>query len=209
MQTGASFVVAAMHRFGSPAQEFHDSSIAEIQLIGKLQVGHGSKRNRCLQRTWFAGQAKSQVSAGRMADYDRRTANMFDRSLSSCHNVFERAWPIAARLTYPPILEIGRDNASYCQRRTERVGMAEIIFRPPESAMDENRETGSGLFGMPQLEKLVFFIAVGDAFWIHPAYCHQPGAECRFRYSQKNRGAHGLPICISFVKRTVSKSKLG
>jgi hypothetical protein len=52
------------------------------------------------------------MSAGRVADYDRRSANVFARSFDSCRNVFERAWPTAARLAYAPILEVGRDYAA-------------------------------------------------------------------------------------------------
>jgi hypothetical protein len=109
------------------------------------------------------------MSAGRVADCDRRTAKMFARSFDSCHNVFVRARPAAAWLAYTPILEIGRDNAPRRQCGTERVCVAEVVFRPPESAMDKNSEASHRLLGMPQFEKLACVTAIRDVFRIHSA----------------------------------------
>src|SRR6516162_1713217 len=167
MRTGTGFMVATRYRVGRPAEELHDCSVAKVPLIGKPQVGYGGKRDHSFQRHGFAGQAKSQMSAGGMADYDRRTAKMFTRSFDSGHNVVECARPTPSGLVYAPILEIGRDNATRRQGRAERIRVAEIVLHPPESTVNENSEANHHLFGMPQFEKLAFAIAIGDAMAIH------------------------------------------
>src|SRR5271167_1458181 len=109
------------------------------------------------------------MPSGGMADQDRHTAKMFVRSVECRHNVFVRARPTASWLAYAPILEIGGDYAPRRQRGAEWVRVAEIVLRPPESAVDENSEASHHMFGMPQFEKLACITAIGDVFRIHSA----------------------------------------
>jgi len=123
----ASFIVAVGHRYWSPAHEFHDCSVAEIQLIGKPQIGYWSKADYCLQPDGFAGQAKSQMPPSRMANDDRQTADKLARGFDSGNNICERPRPAAAWLTYSSIFQIGRDYANGRQGCAEWVRMAKAL----------------------------------------------------------------------------------
>src|SRR5215469_14117267 len=81
MRTGTGFMVAIRHRVRRPAEELHDCSVAKVPLIGKRQVGYGSKRDHSFRRDGFASQAKSQMSAGGMAT--TTGAKIFTRSFDS------------------------------------------------------------------------------------------------------------------------------
>src|SRR4051812_48164632 len=80
-----------------------------------------------------------------------------DRShmMGAGRDILECAWPTAARISKPPVLDIPCGESGCRQGVTSRSNIFKIVFRTPESAMDHDRNgVWTPPFRQPQISEL-------------------------------------------------------
>src|SRR5579859_1452235 len=137
---GIGFAVMVGNLGGGTVQEFDDRIVAEMKLVGALQVDDSGERDYPRDGPFVGGEADGKLASGGVSHhYDFLGVEiMLGRVLHEIvvggADVGEGAGPASAIVAHAAVFEIGGGDAFCRQRGAEVAGMIEIVFGAPVAA---------------------------------------------------------------------------
>ncbi len=158
---------------GRAMEEFNNSVVAEMKLIGAPQINDPSQRDDASDGRLVSREAERQLASGRVPHHDDSSRVqvvplcILQKKLVGRTNVCEGSGPAAAFISHAAIFKVGRRQPFRGKSGTQVTGVVEIVFRAPVASMDvddQSRQWLALLFGgQTQIEKLVWVRAVSEA----------------------------------------------
>jgi hypothetical protein len=159
-------------RWSAP-EKFHHSVIAQMELIGPLQVDKPAQRDHPAHAWLMRRQAERELASGGVSHNDDLAGiemvcgRALQKEMIGRPDILERTRPGSAFIAYAAVFEIRRRVAIGSQRRTEVSGMLQAVSGPPKPSVDvddQGRESRMLSFRrQPQVKKLVWIGSVRDS----------------------------------------------
>src|SRR5256886_8832123 len=87
------------------------------------------------------------------------------KMIGAPRDVLQRSGPAAAGVSNPPVFETPRGQSSVCECRAEMTDIFQVVFRPPESAVDHDHDRMQSFFlRNTKIPKLQRVRSIGDSF---------------------------------------------
>ena len=154
------------------AQEFSDRVMAEMKLIGVLEIHDARQGNDPRDTRLMCGQTQPELAPRGVAHYNDSArikmllGSVLHQKLIGRSDVLKCAGPGSAFVADPAIFKICGRNRFTGEGRAEMSAMIEIVFRAPEPPVNvDNERKGSGFVDLrrkSQIEELVWVAAVGQ-----------------------------------------------
>ena len=127
---------------GRAAQKLDHGVVAEVELVGALQVNDPGQRDDMGDAGLVSGEAERELASGRVPHHDDSGCiqvmplGILQKKLIGRTDVGKRSGPRPTFVAHAPEFEIGCSQSLRSQRCAEVPGVIEIVFRPPVTSVD-------------------------------------------------------------------------
>ena len=164
------FAIMIRHFGRSASKKLSHRVVAEVELIGALQVYHSGEGNHRAHSGFVCGETERQLASGGVSHnhYSFRIElvllRILDNKLVSGADVGEGTGPCAAIISDAAIFEIRSRKPLRGQRRAKMARVIKVVFCAPESSVDvDDERVGFRPTGrQSQVDELIWVRSVVD-----------------------------------------------
>jgi len=171
---GIGFAVMVGDLARRSSKKLDHSVVAEMKLVGALQVNHSGERNSPGQARLMSREAKRKLPASRVTHHDDpfcvqvMGCGALHKKMIGGTDIGKRARPCPAFIAHAAVFEVGRGQTFCGESAAEVTGVIEVVFGAPEAPVDVDDEwirrlAFSGGRRQTQIKELVQIRAIRNA----------------------------------------------